>query len=75
MIAVALVLPAGSDGITEANNVAEDEFGPVRLTEILTANEKKSCAVIRDLIRDEVREFAGEAPQYDDQTVVLVRTS
>ncbi|MFA6956607.1 MAG: SpoIIE family protein phosphatase [Thermoanaerobaculia bacterium] len=73
--------PAGSllalysDGITEANNVAEDEFGPVRLTDILTANETKSCAAIRDLIRDEVREFAGEAPQYDDQTVVLVRTS
>lgn len=73
--------PAGSllalysDGITEANNVAEDEFGNDRLTAILTANERKSCAEIRDIIRDEVREFAGEAPQYDDQTVVLVRTS
>lgn len=73
--------PAGSllalysDGITEANNVAEDEFGNGRLTDILTANERKSCAGIRDIIRDEVRAFAGEAPQYDDQTVVLVRTS
>jgi sigma-B regulation protein RsbU (phosphoserine phosphatase) len=73
--------PAGSllalysDGITEANNVEEDEFGPVRFTEILTANERKSCAEIRDIIRDAVHDFAGEAPQYDDQTVVLVRTS
>ncbi len=73
--------PAGSllalysDGITEANNVEEDEFGPGRFTEILTANERKSCAEIRDIIRDAVRDFAGEAPQYDDQTVVLVRTS
>lgn len=73
--------PAGSllalysDGITEANNVAEDEFGNGRLTDILIANERRSCAGIRDIIRDEVREFAGEAPQYDDQTVVLVRTS
>jgi len=64
-----------SDGITEANDMAEDEFGPARLTDILTMNERKSCAEIRDMIRDAVRDFAGEAPQYDDQTVVLVRTS
>ncbi len=64
-----------SDGITEASNLDDDEFGSDRLQELLLANENRSCAEIRDEVRRAVVEFAGERPQYDDQTLVLVRTA
>jgi sigma-B regulation protein RsbU (phosphoserine phosphatase) len=64
-----------SDGITEAVNSADEEFGPERLLSILLENAERPAAQIRDLVSRAVEEFAGEEPQYDDQTLVLIRTS
>jgi len=63
-----------SDGITEAVNSADEEFGPERLLSILLGNAERSAAEIRDLVSRAVEEFAGDEPQYDDQTLVLIRT-
>lgn len=63
-----------SDGITEAANATDEEFGPERLLSILLENADRPAAEIRDLVNRAVEEFAGDEPQYDDQTLVLVRT-
>ena len=69
------LLAVYSDGITEAVNGAEEEFGEERLTSILVANANRPCAEIRDSIHVAVEQFTAGQPQYDDQTLVLVKTS
>lgn len=62
-----------SDGIVEAMNAAEDEFGEERLWEVIRASWQRPAGEIRDAILRGVVEFlAGELPQ-DDQTLVVVR--
>ncbi|MGA7615567.1 MAG: SpoIIE family protein phosphatase [Thermoanaerobaculia bacterium] len=61
-----------SDGITEAENREGEEFGNERLREVI-ATHPGGVAGIRDAIVRAVDAFAGEVPQYDDQTVVAVR--
>lgn len=71
--------PAGSwvvlysDGITEAENAAGDEFESERLEQLLEAHVHLSPAELRDRIADAVDEFVGEAPQKDDETLVIAR--
>ncbi|HVE70937.1 MAG TPA: PP2C family protein-serine/threonine phosphatase, partial [Thermoanaerobaculia bacterium] len=71
--------PAGSyavlysDGITEAEDVADEEFGNERLEAILTEHTGESAELIRDQIADAVDAFVGEAPQKDDETLVIVQ--
>jgi len=71
--------PAGScvvlysDGITEAEDVAGEEFGNERLEALLQEHIDCSAATIRDQIADAVENFVGEAPQKDDETLVIVR--
>lgn len=71
--------PAGScvvlysDGITEAEDVAGEEFGNERLEALLAEHIDCSAAVIRDQIASAVEGFVGEAPQKDDETLVIVR--
>jgi sigma-B regulation protein RsbU (phosphoserine phosphatase) len=71
--------PAGSsavlysDGITEAEDVAGEEFENARLEALLEQHLDCSSSTIRDQIADAVDNFVGEAPQKDDQTLVVVR--
>ncbi len=62
-----------SDGITEAEAVDDEEFGMDRLTEILRRHEGRSLQAVLDEIQEAVSRFAVGKPQYDDQTVVLLR--
>jgi sigma-B regulation protein RsbU (phosphoserine phosphatase) len=71
------VLPMGtgdllcvySDGITEALDAADEEFGLQRLTRLLDAAPP---AEICRRVFDAVGAFAADVPQYDDQTLLLV---
>ncbi len=63
-----------SDGITEAENNAGDEFGYDRLTAVIEENRDGSCRDVRDRIVAAVDQFTIGQPQTDDQTTVLVRT-
>jgi len=71
--------PAGStavlysDGITEAEDVSGEEFDNARLEALLEQHLGCGAAMIRDQIADAVDSFVGEAPQKDDQTLVVVR--
>jgi len=62
-----------SDGITEAVNNAEEEFGDKRLTDIVLNNRTESVERIIDIIFREVKLFTGSPPQMDDMTVVIIK--
>ena len=63
-----------SDGVTEAQNAADEEFGEARLLDVLRAvggsarRRRSSTACSRRSTR-----FAGGAPQFDDITMLVVR--
>ncbi|NIT60486.1 MAG: SpoIIE family protein phosphatase [Aliifodinibius sp.] len=62
-----------SDGITEAKNVDEEEFGEKRLQQVVTQNERLSSAELVDKIIDAVRYHSGDVPQADDMTLLVVK--
>ncbi|MDE3058987.1 MAG: PP2C family protein-serine/threonine phosphatase, partial [Bacteroidota bacterium] len=62
-----------TDGITEAMNVKNEEFGEERLTGLLKQSHTASANEIRDSVMKEVKQFAAGAYQHDDQTVVVVK--
>jgi sigma-B regulation protein RsbU (phosphoserine phosphatase) len=62
-----------SDGVTEAMNLAGDEFSDERLLACVHANRGKPPQMLLDALFSDVRAFCGEATQSDDMTVVLVR--
>lgn len=61
-----------TDGATEALDRHEAEFGLARLTQAVQANAPKGAAATVTNIAEELREFAGEAPQYDDITLISI---
>lgn len=62
-----------SDGITEAENIAGEEFENDRLEALLERHINAGAATIRDEIANAVDAFVAEAPQKDDETLVIVR--
>ena len=62
-----------TDGVTEANNIKEEDFGEKRLIKTLSQNTNQSIQTVGKNILKSVREFAGEAQQYDDITFMLVK--
>ena len=64
-----------TDGITEGKQKDGDEFGDDRLVYLLQSDSKSSAEQIRDSIVAAVKQFAGDASQHDDQTVVVVRAA
>lgn len=62
-----------SDGITEAMNNAEEEFGNQRLTDVVLKNRNETAEKIIDIIFSEVKSFIGSSSQMDDMTVVIVK--
>jgi phosphoserine phosphatase RsbU/P len=67
------VLIIYSDGVSEANNLAEEEFGLERLRDVLKANLKSTASGIRDKVESALSEFTGTAPANDDITLVIVK--
>lgn len=63
-----------TDGISEAKNQDNDEFGfePV-LGVLRAAQDTMSSKDINETIMDELRSFVGSAPQHDDMTSIVVR--
>jgi sigma-B regulation protein RsbU (phosphoserine phosphatase) len=63
-----------TDGATEATNSAEEAFGPERLLAALNM-EPGSAEAETELenVKREIDRFAGEAPQFDDITMLCLR--
>ena len=62
-----------SDGITEARNEADEEFGEARLESLVLRGRGFSARQLVDHIFAEVARHAGKAPQTDDMTLVVIR--
>jgi len=62
-----------SDGVSEANNLEEEEFGMDRLTEVVRRNLGASAAGIRDKVESSLSAFTETAPANDDITLVIVK--
>ena len=62
-----------TDGVTEAENVQEEEYGEPRLDELLPGMASDGSREIVDGIVASVRDYAGEAEQSDDITCVVSR--
>jgi len=62
-----------TDGVTEAVNTSEELYGEERLLTILNANASADTQTICEEVKVNVDAFAGEAPQFDDITMVCLR--
>lgn len=67
------VLVVYSDGVSEANNIRDDEFGLDRLKNVIKAHISRPAAAIRDKVESALSEFTGTAPANDDITLVIVK--
>jgi serine phosphatase RsbU (regulator of sigma subunit) len=61
-----------SDGITEAQNEQGEFFGEERLRALVGACYGQSAPAVRDGILAAVHDFAGDAVQFDDITLMVV---
>ena len=59
-----------TDGVTEAQNVNSEQYGEKRLIEFLTKQDNNPKSVLPAL-REDLKAFAGEAPQSDDITMIM----
>ena len=62
-----------SDGVTEAQNADDEEFGEERLAAVLRACAGQPAAVVIERGFAAIDGFAGGAPQFDDITMLVVR--
>ena len=62
-----------TDGVTEAFNPQDEEFGEERLMVFLQKHRNDPVQEIVDGLVDEVRRFCGSRPQSDDITLVIAR--
>ncbi|MFI5104498.1 MAG: GAF domain-containing protein [Terriglobales bacterium] len=64
-----------SDGIVDASNIKDEQFGRVRLEHVIDklSNSGASAQEIVDAIFQAADAFAAGAPVFDDQTLVVVK--
>jgi sigma-B regulation protein RsbU (phosphoserine phosphatase) len=62
-----------SDGITEALNKNNEEFGEDRLFAALTENIKSTADTLIEKVFDAVKIFVKDVPQSDDITIVVIK--
>ncbi len=62
-----------TDGITEARNVRNEEFGVARLEEIIYKNKEKDAQDIASEIIQEISVFSKDSVQFDDLTLLLFK--
>jgi len=67
------VLVVFSDGVAEAANIHDEEFGDTRITDIVRRNIALGPQEICDAILREVELFLGPMKPHDDQTLLVVR--
>ena len=62
-----------TDGVTEALNTANEEYGTDRLEAVLKGATTYSCQQIIDTVKQDVDNFVGEAEQSDDITMLVIK--
>jgi serine phosphatase RsbU (regulator of sigma subunit) len=67
------LLVAYTDGVTEARNADDQEFGEASLRRIIDSSAHLPAQRLSEQIVDSVREWCGEVPPHDDLTLVVMR--
>jgi sigma-B regulation protein RsbU (phosphoserine phosphatase) len=67
------VLVAFTDGISEAMNLDDEEWGEERLLEAIQTSRGASAQELLKHLFEAATRFAGAAPQHDDMTLVVLR--
>ncbi len=67
------VLVVFSDGVLEATNKGDEEFGEERILATVKDNWSGSPSAICDAVLSRVRTFLGKELPHDDQTLMVVR--
>ena len=73
-----VTLPPGSttllytDGVSEAQDADHAEFGEVRMVETTHTQPNASAATLHAAITTAIQQFVGDAPQFDDITLMVV---
>lgn len=62
-----------TDGVVEARNGEDDEYGESRVVDAVVRFSGRPAAEVRDGLLEDLKAFGGGADQHDDQTVVVVR--
>lgn len=62
-----------TDGITEAENAANEQYGMERLCETISHHWAASAEAIKTAVIDDVRLFIGTQTVFDDITLVVVK--
>lgn len=62
-----------SDGVTEAQNVAGEDFGEARMAAVLEQHHQEPATVVLEKLIAAVSDFARGAEQYDDVTALVIR--
>ena len=62
-----------TDGVTEALNTQEEEYGEERLEALLRSASQKDCQEMIDTVKADVKAFEGDAEQSDDITLLALK--
>lgn len=62
-----------TDGIPEAWDASEEEYGDERLLALLRSQRGKGAVAVRDAVLEDLASFVGDAAASDDVTLVLLR--
>ena len=60
-----------TDGVTEATNVEDELFGEDRMIETLNMNGDEGTEQLIPAVKTAMDAFVGEAPQFDDITMLV----
>ena len=60
-----------TDGVTEATNLSNNLYGEERLQNFLNQNFDSEPKVLLQSLKNNIDEFVGEAPQFDDITMLV----
>jgi sigma-B regulation protein RsbU (phosphoserine phosphatase) len=67
------ILAIYSDGISEAQSISDDEFGPEGVEACVRALREKPASEILRLLDQSLFEFAAGRPFSDDRTAVILK--
>jgi sigma-B regulation protein RsbU (phosphoserine phosphatase) len=62
-----------TDGVTEAENIRQEEYGEARFMLQIYANQTMTPPVLLSTILADIEHFVGNTPQHDDITLMLLK--
>lgn len=68
-----MILAIYSDGITEAINSREEEFGTERLYSLIRRTQNRSARHIGQAVLDALYDFTNDLEQFDDITLIIIK--